>query len=125
MNKDFVLSIGIFILVGVGSLLSRLFHWYDLYWFADIALHTLSGAGFGFLWLFLDTRNDARFAVMLGAISFGAFGSLLWEYGELGAWKFLPFYAPFYSPNFFDTIGDITCGMAGGFISALLILFRR
>jgi hypothetical protein len=125
MNKDLVFSIGMFIFVGTGSLLSRLFHWYDFYWFADIALHTLSGIGFGFLWLFLDKRKDAGFAVMLGAVSFGAFGSLLWEYGELGAWKFLPFYAPFYSPNFFDTIGDITCGLVGGLISTLALFFRK
>lgn len=124
MNKDLAIAVGIFIFVGITSLFSRLFHWYDLHWFTDIALHTLSGAGFGFFWLFLDRRKDSRFSVMLGCISFAAFGSILWEYGELGAWKFLPFYAPFYSPNFFDTIGDITYGMAGGFLTSLVV-FKR
>lgn len=124
MNQNLSISLVVFLAVAIGSLFSRLFHLYDAYWFTDIVLHTLSGAGFGFFWFFLEKGVGSRYTAALGSISFAVFGSLLWEYGELGAWQFLPFYAPFYSPNFFDTVGDITCGLVGGALSALIV-FRR
>jgi hypothetical protein len=124
MNQNFSISLLVFVAVATGSLFSRLYGLYDAYWFTDIVLHTLSGVGFGFLWLFLGKREISRFMVALGSVSFAVFGSLLWEYGELGAWKFIPFYAPFYSPNFFDTVGDITSGLVGGALSSLTV-FRQ
>lgn len=124
MNQNLSISLLVFLAVGVGSLSSRVFGLYDAYWFTDITLHTLSGIGFGFFWLFLENGNAPRFTVALDSIGFAVFGSLLWEYGELGAWRFIPFYAPFYSPNFFDTVGDITSGMAGGMLSSLAV-FRQ
>lgn len=119
MNKNLLLSIFTFVLVGIFSFLSKLFRWYDLYWFTDIGLHTLSGVGFGFLWLSLCKLENSRLIVILGAISLAVFGSVLWEFGELGAWRFVPLYTPYYSPNFFDTLGDIACGMAGGILASM------
>lgn len=120
MKTKILISLAIFLGIGIASLLSHLFDWYDI-WYTDIILHTLAGTGFVFLWSALQKGKVPLFLFILGSASAATLGSVLWELGELGAWHFIPAYTPKYSPNFFDTIGDITCGMIGGFISAFFV----
>lgn len=117
MKHSFYLSLFVFILVGIGSLLAKSLNWYNDYWFADIILHTLSGIGFGFLWMALQRTPAAWWLLLLGTISAAVFGSVLWEFGEFTAWKVWPAYGPFYSPRLPDAFGDILCGLAGGAVA--------
>lgn len=124
MKSNLVVPIVIFALVGIISVLSHRFNLYDL-WYTDIILHTISGIAFGYAWTGFQQKQAPGWIVFLGCVSFATFGSVLWEFGELGAWRFIPAYAPMYSPNFFDTLGDIACGMTGGIMMALVNGIRR
>lgn len=117
--NNFFASAGIFVLVGLGSAASRYFSLYDLYWFTDILLHTLSGVGFGFLWIALQRSPVSWWILLLGSVSAAVFGSVLWEFGEYSVWKLWPPYGPFYSPRLPDAFGDILSGLVGGVIAFL------
>lgn len=122
MKKYFLSFVFIFTLVSIGSLLSRHFGWYNDYWFTDIILHTLSGCGFASLWLAFQ-KNEAKILTILGATSFATLGSVLWEFWEFAGWRLTPAQVPFYIPQLGDTLGDICCGMVGGFVVSLCVVF--
>lgn len=98
--------------------------WYSEYWFTDITLHTISG-----VWLALlaiSFLKDRGFILLVSATSFAVFGSVLWEFWEFAGWRLTPAQVPFYIPQLPDTLGDICCGMVGGFVvSLVIVLFSR
>jgi hypothetical protein len=119
MKTNFLIGIFVFVIVGIGSLLARIFSLYDAYWFTDIILHTLSGVGFGFIWIALQKERSSWLLLLLGCMSAAVFGSVLWEFGEYSVWKLWPPYGPFYSPRLPDAFGDILCGLIGGIFAFL------
>lgn len=116
--KDILISFFLFAVVGIGTLLCRSFGWYNEYWFADIVLHTLSGLGFGFAWLWLCRGRVPALIAGIGAIGFACLGSVIWEWWEFFGWHITPSHARFYIPELGDTLGDIACGVLGGIISS-------
>lgn len=126
MSKYLLSSFFIFALVGVGSFLSRYLGWYNSYWFADVILHTLSGVGFGLVWLGLIRTEQSVFIRILGTVSFAALGSTLWEFWEYAGWRITPSQTRFYIPELGDTLSDVICGIIGGLLCCTTyLLYRR
>jgi hypothetical protein len=127
MRNFFIIPSLLFTSVGVGSLLSKYFSWYNTYWFTDMTLHTLSGVAFGFLWIGLHKKSHAlpSFVLLVGVASFATFGSVLWEFWEFAGWLLTRAQVPFYTPTLSDALGDILCGMIGGALSTIPILLNK
>ncbi len=127
MKLNLVLGLFSGFMVLAGSFLSRRNGWYFDYWYTDIILHIIAGIMFGFLWLLLVRKTEFRpvWLITLGAVAMAVFGSFLWEVWEMTGWRLRPDQARFYIPEIADSLSDITCGMIGGFFSAISNLFRK
>jgi hypothetical protein len=124
MKPYTISSTACFAFVALGSFVSRHMGWYNSYWFTDIVLHTVSGVAFSLIWLGI-ARRSANLISLLGGVSFAVFGSVLWEFWEFGGWKLIGRLTPFYVPQLADTLGDISCGMIGGLLIALIVVLKR
>lgn len=126
MNKYFIYSIFLFVLVGIVTLVTRHFGWYNVYWFADVILHTVSGIAFGLMWIGVQERkSQTLLTLLLGTTSFATLGSVLWEFWEFAGWRITPSHARFYIPELGDTLSDVFCGIIGGLLIALILLAIR
>ena len=125
MNKYSYVASLIFAFVGIGTLFTRHYGWYNEYWYTDVILHTVSGIGFGCIWFGLNKTTHVSYMGILGAISFATFGSVLWEFWEYAGWHIVPSHARYYIPELGDTLSDIFCGLCGGALSPLITLVFR
>lgn len=121
MKQYLVSSIILFVIVAVASVISRHMGWYSDYWFTDIILHTISGVALGLAWMGI-TKQESVILKVAGAMSFASFGSVLWEFWEFAGWRIMPTHTQFYIPELADTLGDICCGMIGGFVVSLIVV---
>lgn len=121
MRKYLIYTAAVFVIVGIITYFARSLGWYNDYWYTDVFLHTLSGVGFGIFWIGLSKKSTASFLVItLGAVSFAALGSVLWEFWEFAGWRITPSHTQFYFPGLADTLSDIACGLAGGAFTGVI-----
>lgn len=126
MRRYLFLSLSLFVIVGVGAWLARSFGFYNSYWFTDVALHAVSGAGFGLIWLAMNQSVEKRFWMLaLGAASFAVLGSVAWEIWEFAGWRVTPSHMRFYIPELGDSLGDICAGFIGGLMLAMSSIKNR
>ncbi|MES2213901.1 MAG: hypothetical protein V4465_00710 [Patescibacteria group bacterium] len=112
----------LFLIVFFGSWAARSTGLYNSLWYTDLILHSLSGAGFGLVWVALDNgREKRKWFLILGAIGFAALGSVMWEFWEFEGWRITPSHMRFYIPELGDTLGDVASGLFGGLLSGLLM----
>lgn len=126
--KHWIMSAtALFVIVAIGSWLSRHFGWYNEYWFIDIALHVLSGIMFGYAWLAIAGRSkfSSIWVLTVGLISFATLASVLWEFWEFSGWRIMPSHTQFYFPVLSDTLGDLLSGMIGGVFLSIYISFKH
>ncbi len=122
MNKNLKSSVGLFVVVAIGTYLARKYGFYNTYWFTDVILHTISGAAFGFLMLrIIGEEKISRKLEILILVCFAVFGSFLWEVWEYSGFHIMPGVTEFYNPEIGDSLGDIASGMLG----AILLLITR
>jgi hypothetical protein len=121
MNKYLKYSIGLFVLVGIGTYFARTLGFYNTYWFTDVILHTISGVAFGFLMLsIIGKEKISRKLEFFILIGFAVFGSYVWEVWEFSGFHIMPGVTEFYTPELGDSLGDIACGMLGAILLSIL-----
>ncbi len=127
MKRDLLIAAFLFVLVGLGSWAAKSLGLYNTYWFTDVILHAVAGAGFGMLWLsFPHKAERGKWMFLLGAASFAVLGSVGWELWEFAGSKIIsPESMRYYKPELGDSLGDICSGFAGGILVLITRLFRR
>ncbi|MDO8565128.1 MAG: hypothetical protein Q7R67_00680 [bacterium] len=120
MKHYFLIALSLFAFVALGSWMAISLGLYNSYWYTDVILHVVAGAGFGFVWLALNHKIEKRrFILILGAASFAVLGSVGWELWEFVGWRIMSYDMPFYIPELGDSLGDICCGLLGGVLSVM------
>jgi hypothetical protein len=107
--------------ISLGAWIARTYGWYNGYWFTDVILHLASGVMFAYVWGFIvrKERFHSKFVYILGAVSFAAFGSVLWEVWEFYGHLLRPDVTVYYVPELGDSLQDILCGSVGSLIGAV------
>lgn len=120
MNSNIKKALSLFIIVAIGTYFARKYGFYNSYWFTDVILHTISGAGFGYVMLSIIGQEKISIKLqIISIIAFAVFGSYLWELWEYSGFHIMPGVTEFYTPQLGDSLGDIASGMLGAALLAL------
>ena len=125
MKKSLIPTSLVFIIVLAGSFIAKKYGLYYSYFYTDIILHLLSGFGLALLWLWFTASQLNKTVVYYSSlVTFPVFGSFIWELWEFWGWKLTPWLTRDYIPTLSDSLGDITMGLIGGLIVAIIHWYK-